>query len=256
MKNKIKQSVETLLDATIIPNWRISNWAISNRLAKILQHYKIDCVIDVGANTGQYRNLLRSEISYTGTIISIEPDPDNAQKLRQAAESLQDKKWKIYEFALGDEESVMKLNIMAERVFNSFLEPDNSATDKFAHQNSIVRTIDVDVHTLNKIIPEIQKEHSVSNIFLKLDTQGYDLKILKGANSVLDKIVGIQTELSFMPIYKNSASATDSLSMLKSLGYEVSGIYPIDEERFLYAVEFDCISLRAEKINSSSSDLA
>jgi Methyltransferase FkbM domain len=80
-------------------------------------------------------------------------------------------------------------------------------------------------------------------VFLKLDTQGYDLEVFEGASGCLDQIRGVQTEISVMPIYKGMPTFENSIQVFKSKGFEVSGLYSLSESRFPYAVEFDCIYL-------------
>ena len=76
-----------------------------------------------------------------------------------------------------------------------------------------------------------------------MDTQGYDLEVFNGSLGCLDMIFGVQTEISVLPIYQDMPTFDDSLRLFKSKGFEVSGLYSLNENRFPYAVEFDCIYL-------------
>lgn len=229
------------LGLMFIPKWRYEKMLLTKRMQRIISEYQIDCVIDVGANVGQYYDFIRNYVGYQGLIISFEPDPSNFETLLKASQAGQ--QWLIQDYALGKENTTLNLNIMESSVFNSFFEPDNTQTDQFAQHNSVKATVEVGVKRLDKVIPALKQSHPFNRAFLKLDTQGFDLDVFEGADGCLDLIIGIQTEVAFMPIYKNSPSAEESFNAFRSKGYEVSGLYPVDESRFPYAVEFDCVYL-------------
>ena len=54
------------LGYTVIPTWRLAHFPFGEHLRRILQTFEIDCVLDVGANTGQYRDFLRDQVGYEG----------------------------------------------------------------------------------------------------------------------------------------------------------------------------------------------
>jgi len=244
LKKIIRKRVERIakkMGFLIVAEWRLESYLLAKRLKKIISVYKIDCIFDVGANVGQYHDFLRDDVDYSGLIISFEPDPDNFKKLNELKKA--DDKWVIFDYALGNEKKSLDFHIMRSNDFNSFLEPDNSETCYFKDGNSIEKTIKIQTVRLDEIIIDIKKKYSFENMFLKLDTQGFDLKVFEGAFGCLDQIRGVQTEVSFVPIYKNMPSFDASLQLFKSKGFEVSGLYSLSEARFPYAVEFDCIFL-------------
>jgi hypothetical protein len=78
------------------------------RRTKIMSHYGIDLLFDVGANIGQYGIMART-LNYKGQIISFEPLNDAFEKLEKA--SMNDSQWKINHFALGDIATKNTINI-------------------------------------------------------------------------------------------------------------------------------------------------
>ncbi|WGZ96169.1 MAG: FkbM family methyltransferase [Candidatus Thiothrix putei] len=218
-----------------------SNLLLAERLKSIIKHYSVDCIFDVGANHGQYGNFLRNVVLYDGIIVSFEPDPDVYNALLKTA--FNDSKWKTYNMALGRSSGSLPFNIMKNSVFNSFLTPSSYDTDIYDEFNRISNTINVDVSTVKIMIHEIKKKYNVNRFFLKLDTQGYDLEVFHGATDCMDYIVGVQTEVSITPIYKNMPSFQESVKLFKTNGYDISGLYAVDENRFPHAHEFDCIYL-------------
>lgn len=77
---------------------------------------------------------------------------------------------------------------------------------------------------------------------LKLDTQGYDLHVLAGADLVLPYVQAMQVELSLKSIYDGAPRYLDALRELERLGFEISGLYPVSRDRqSLAVVEYDCV---------------
>jgi hypothetical protein len=56
--------------------------------------------------------------------------------------------------------------------------------------------------------------------FLSLDTQGSELDILKGSEVSLENTVGVETEVSFRPIYEGTPLFGELSAFLSSLGFE------------------------------------
>ena len=249
----IKRLIEYFLyrlGIIVIAKKRLNDFLITRRMRKIIRKYKIDCIIDVGANIGQYRKFLRNQVGYRGLIISFEPDPENIEALKNA--SKQDRRWIIQDYALGKETSKLELNIMNNSEFNSFLAPDHSQSDRYIEQNSVVSKFEVDVKRLDEVLPKIRETNNFTNVFLKLDTQGFDLEVFDGCAGCMDLISGVQTEVSVLPLYKNMPAIGDSIDLFRSKGFEVSGLYAVSESRFPHAMEFDCIYLPEAKNRDTS----
>ncbi len=70
----------------------------ASHLARLFARFDVDCVFDVGANSGQYADRLRSKVGFHGVIVSFEPVPALASRLREKAE--RDPQWLIEECAL------------------------------------------------------------------------------------------------------------------------------------------------------------
>jgi FkbM family methyltransferase len=225
----------------VIRKWRMGNLLLVKRLQRIIIEYQIDCIIDVGANTGQYGKFHREEVGYSGLIISFEPDPVIFKSLEETSQA--DDQWVIKNYALGKKSEKRNFNIMEGSTLNSFLDPDHTETSMFENENVIRETIEVPLRRLDDVHTELKEMNNFKRIFLKLDTQGFDLDVFTGSFRCLDQVFGIQTEVSVLPIYKDMPSFDDSLKLFRSKGFEVSGLYALSESRFPHAAEFDCIYL-------------
>ena len=86
-----------------------------------------------------------------------------------------------------------------------------------------------------------------ANVFLKIDTQGYDMMVFAGARNSISRISAILTELSLIPIYENSTSYLESLGVFEKNSFKISGIYPISKKSDLTIVEMDCVLVNTNR---------
>lgn len=185
---------------------------------KILKHLAIDLVLDVGANQGQYGKSMRRG-GYRGNIISFEPlnSAFNQLKLRSKYDPL----WQVNNYALGNENTDSIINISANSYSSSILSMTN-AHSKLSNESAFVGKQNIVVKTLDSVFENIV--NSDNNIFLKIDTQGYEKKVILGALNSLENIVGIQIEVSMIELYKEEDLFLDMINFLDSKGFKAISI--------------------------------
>jgi len=230
------------LGYTVIPNWRLDTFASAAFLRRLFAHLEIDCVIDVGANAGQYHDFLRSEVGFEGLIASYAPVTHLAAALKRAAAA--DSKWLVHHCALGSVQGERDFNVMAGSEFSSFLKP--IAETSFRGANRVTQTVKTTVDTLDNVVPELRRTHGVKKIYLKLDTQGFDLEVLKGGEAALPTISGLQSEVCVKPIYEGMPRFTEVIAYLEARGFQMSGIFPNNAGHFPLLLEFDCYMVRGQ----------
>lgn len=223
---------------------------LAPRLRELFATARIDYVLDVGAHLGGYGRFLRN-IGYRGWIISFEPVPENYRVL--AAATRNDSKWRALPFALGDREVTTAFNVAHTSQFSSFLEPNSYSIEQFGVASETERVIDVEMRQLDSMLEEIVGESPDHRLFLKMDTQGYDMNVLDGARSSLRIVHGIQTEVSVKAIYQHMTPYDVAIERLQSLGFELTGLFPVTRDRDLRIVEFDCVMRRFGFPNDSQS---
>jgi hypothetical protein len=65
------------------------------------------------------------------------------------------------------------------------------------------------------------------NIFLKIDVQGFEQEVLKGAQSIIKKAKGIEMEISIVPLYENQNWLLPQvLDFMAQNGFELTSIIP------------------------------
>lgn len=222
-----------------------SDWTRARHtLQAIFSEKRINCVIDVGANEGQYGLQLRL-IGYSGRIVSFEPVRQSFEALARTSAKFPGE-WKILNTALGSVAGSAEINVCQGADFSSFLTPREESLSRFP-SNRIERTEVVQVKRLDDVMCDFIEGIDDPSIYLKMDTQGYDLEVIKGATESLSKVVALQTEISFKPIYDNMSSFSDSLSTFQSLGFEVFDFIPVSRKRDgLGAIEMDCVMTRSD----------
>jgi FkbM family methyltransferase len=228
----------------IIPKWRMRDLAFAQHLGKLLQHYEVDALIDVGANRGQYRDFLRMEVGYAGPILSYEPQPACYEILRQR--SRDEASWEIRNLALGASPGELSLNVTAGDSMSSFLQPENTHVNGFEKWSLVRETVVVPVTTLDAELELAQNSWlQERRIYLKLDTQGFDLNVLRGARESLSRVVAVQSELSVKPMYQNMPDFREVIDFLAAAGFELSGVFPVNHDANLAVIELDGVFINS-----------
>jgi hypothetical protein len=114
-----------------------------------------------------------------------------------------------------------------------------------AERNTVVQVETVQVKRLDDVIGEVTAPAGYRSVYLKLDTQGYDLEVIKGASATLKSIAALQTEVSVLPIYERMPDWLTSFHLLKQHGFDIAGLFPVAEDAQLRVVEFDCVAVNA-----------
>ena len=239
MIKSILISLAGRLGYEIIASSRVSPTNLSQHLQVLFEKLDIDCVLDVGANIGRYRDLLRDAVGYHGLIISFEPVKATFELLKKNSEN--DDKWYVYGFALGTENGKKSMNVMAASALSSFLEPDQSKTSLFASYNKIDHRETVEMRSVDTIIDDLRAKHRINGIFMKVDAQGYDLQVIRGAERTLTDVRAVQMELSAQAIYKETPPYFEVLKEMHQRDYDLTGLFPITQDSLLRLIGFDCV---------------
>ncbi len=206
------------------------------KIASLLQRNKIDLVLDVGANEGQYAGYLRS-IGYAGKIVSFEPLQDAFTILQQKANNVPG--WTCYQLALGNTPGESLINVSANSQSSSILNMNAAHLDAapdagYSHQQAIK------IETLDIIFQTIVGESK--NILLKLDVQGYEKFVLAGAVESLKKIKGIQLEMSFHQLYDGEMLYQEMMELMEKNDFTLcalkNGFHDVASGRLLQADGF------------------
>lgn len=199
-----------------------SEGGMKRQFVKQLESRNINVVLDVGANSGQYGNELRSA-AYTGHIISLEPlSAPFAQLERNASK---DPVWDCRRCALGDSDGSVTINVAGNAGASSSVLPMLKSHQEAFPPANYIGTEEVSMHRLDSLANEVLG--SDDQFFLKIDVQGFERQVLAGAKSTVnDRCVGMQLELSFLPLYEGGMLAREALDLADSLGFTLMGMMP------------------------------
>lgn len=183
-------------------------------LADLLKPSRLTAVVDIGANPLQsdgappYQGMLNKRLC---TVIGFEPQPDALQSLNARNSELET----YLTYAVGDG-SNGTLKVCGARGMSSLLTPDPRILEcfpGFTAYGEVIGEIPVETRTLDSI-----SEITALDL-LKIDVQGEELSVFRNGRSRLGKAVAVQTEVSFVPLYKHQPVFGDIDLELRSMGF-------------------------------------
>jgi FkbM family methyltransferase len=184
------------------------------QLSTILKLLKIDVVFDIGANEGQFAREIRQH-GYRGKIISFEPLTSARKNLIIFSE--RDPGWHVHEqSAIGDQDGEIEIHIAGNSVSSSVL-PMLESHSSAAVGSAYVGSERVPIFKLDSVANRYLEKNS--NLFIKIDTQGYEWQALDGASKTLKQAQGVLCELSLVPLYHEQRLWRDVVDRLDQKGF-------------------------------------
>jgi FkbM family methyltransferase len=184
----------------------------SERLVDLLRPQRLTSVVDIGANPidgdPPYKEMLRQRIC---RVTGFDPHPQGLLQLNASKSDLET----YLPYAVGDG-GTHALKICRGIGFASLLQPDQKVLThfpRFSELGSVVNEIRLPTRRLDDIaeISEID--------MLKIDIQGSELSVFKSGRTRLAKAIAVQTEISFVALYKEQPVFGDIDLELRSLGF-------------------------------------
>ena len=180
--------------------------------------------LDIGACTGTTINLFDD----CDIIYAFEPNPLVFQQLEEFKNKHKNK-YKIvtYDYAISDTDGTALFNIMSHHGYSSLLEFDESGNlfkhcDKIDNGfNKLITRRKVQTKRLDTFI----EENNIQNIhFIKIDTQGSDLAVIKSLGKYIKNVYKIQAEIQTQTLYKNSSKKKETIEFMKKNNFDLVDI--------------------------------
>jgi FkbM family methyltransferase len=211
------------------------------QLAAVLERFSVSCVLDVGANVGQYAERLRA-FGYAGRIVSFEPLFEAYAKLTRRAAA--DPAWQVApRMAVGERDGEVEIEVSAEPDMSSIL-PQSALLRRISPNSAVLRRERVPIARLDRVAPAFLEPGEET--FLKLDVQGYEHRVLEGAGDLLRRLRGIQLEMSLLPCYEGERGVWETIDDLESAGFELYLLLPgYFDRKLARQLQVDGVFIRA-----------
>ena len=159
---------------------------------------EIKLSLDIGSNIGEYTKLL---LSHTNSkVVSFEPLPEAFKELKKIKSNFE-ARLEIYNIAIGAETTKLDLFFGDQKSEKASLVPNLEKLSFIGSQNK------------NKISVEVKKLDYYEDYFedkqidfIKIDTEGFEYEVLKGAEKILKKHKPkfIQIEFNWHQLIRNN----------------------------------------------------
>jgi FkbM family methyltransferase len=179
-----------------------------------------DAILDIGANVGEFVMDLR-KLGIKKPIYSFEPISAAFEKLKELESK--DINLKVYKLAIGDIKDRKLINIANNNFASSSFLELNHFHREAAPDIEFSGTEEVEIITISDFL----KQEIINNIFIKIDVQGWELKVLEGiSQNDWKKIKGLRVEVNLSENYLGSSSMLEILSFLKLKDFSIYRIAP------------------------------
>lgn len=176
----------------------------------------IGTMIDIGAHSGEFSSAIRAILPDV-QIYAFEPQADCYAKLKHKLEP--PGSFQAFQVALGDETG--EANFWR----SSFSKSSSVLPMAELHQNAFPWSaeticIPVQMRTLDSYLDTIELR---SKVFVKIDVQGFEDRVLQGSRRTLAQTDFVLTEVSFQPLYRGQSSFSEVYELLTGLGFSYRG---------------------------------
>jgi FkbM family methyltransferase len=208
----------------IVCSPRLSYYLFRYGVAATVEHKHIlerpwKTIVDVGANRGQF-TLAASEYA-NAQIFAFEPLPGPAnifQKLFSSYKSI-----KLYQMAIGVDQGSVDMHVSNRDDSSSLLKIGDLQAKMYPGTEEVSK-LEIDVAPLDTIL---SPDEITGPALLKIDVQGYELEVLRGAKHLLTQFDAIYCECSFLELYEGQALVSDVLKLLHDHHFSLNGIFNV-----------------------------
>lgn len=154
----------------------------------------LQCVVDVGANLGEW-SIAMAELTKATQIIAVEPVPEIFQELR--ANTRNYPRIRCIQSAVGEKSGWVTIHVHQLHQLSSVLRIRDEVRPVHGVQQDIAEPVQVPMTSLDESLSDIGE---VS--LLKIDVQGYEPQVLSGARSVLKRTKMLMLEVTYSSYYQ------------------------------------------------------
>jgi FkbM family methyltransferase len=221
--------------------------AMRKRIFPAIEHeplfasFRFDTVIDVGANIGQFAVTAHCANPQT-RVFCFEPLAGCVERLRALAKDYP--RLTIFDHGLGSQAAEFEINVASNLGSSSILDFTDLQLETYPGV-TVVGKETIRVDTLDAVATS---EMTQGRTLLKMDVQGFELEVLKGAVSTLEQVEAVYLEASFLPLYADQPLASELIVWLDGHGFGLAAIYNVDSGAGSTPSQADCLFLRKQEI--------
>ncbi len=210
MLNTMKSIFERIFDCRIYRGWYPRGTNLAFDLKRLITNADAT-IFDVGANVGETAIGLATQFP-TSTIIAFEPVLATFELLRNNTKGL--KNVHVHPVALGSVTEQAEMHLYPGTVNNTLVAPDAPGSELC---KELVQVQRLDHFCLKEKIQAID--------FLKIDTEGFDLEVIRGADQILreKRIKLVLAELGFSSSNRKHVPFHQFHALLNDYGFELFG---------------------------------
>lgn len=187
----------------------------------------IRTVLDVGAHKGEFSKAILTIIPQA-RIYAFEPLPDCYSYLSR--QMSRNGSFQSFPVAIGRESGSVVLWRSSYDKSSSVLPMAELHKASFPWSAG-ASPVEVEMRTLDEYIGRLELN---AKTLLKIDVQGYEAQVLRGATELLKQVEYVLVEVSFRPLYEGQASFAEVYSLLQGAGFSYSGsleqlLSPLDD---------------------------
>ena len=188
-----------------------------------------DVVVDVGAHIGRYALISSKRVGPSGKVVAIEANPDNFNMLNRNVKLNQLTNMLTLNYAVFSEETKIKLYVTSDKldptIYNTILLNRAIYKEKF---------VEVDANTLDNLLRQNGVKAEDVN-WVKIDVEGAELEVLKGATNVLSGSENIALLIEVHNVADGSNLYTTIMDLLGHYNFKIEfeRTYPSGEKHVI-----------------------
>jgi FkbM family methyltransferase len=160
--------------------------------------------VDIGSNKGDFAVFAAGRLQGRGTVVAVEPSPENARWVRRSIERSRLPNVHLVEAALAESPGEAVLHLRALSGWHTLM----PASDAVGEVTVQTRTLD-----------DVAEEHGLRSVdALKVDVEGGELGVLRGAGSVLE---APGERLVLLDLHPPLVDPVEIAGMLRDAGYRI-----------------------------------
>lgn len=228
-------------------NERVRAYSYLAALRRIIGRYRINMIVDAGAHRGQFAASAYGFCGFQGAMHSFEPVAEHFEHLQ--ANTKYYAGWTAHHAALGDASGESTVWVGESHGGTSSLLRGNEMLERFVPEGGLGPGERIKVFTVDELFGGVLDDPA-TRAMLKIDTQGYEDRVIAGCGARLSRFRALHVELASIPMYEGQLKFGEMLHLAEEHGFVpvyVSNNFAAEPPVYL---DFDVICLNQEEFKT------